>query len=125
LPKNRLPGRARISLKTQLVIALAEGVSVRKWAAANNVVTRTAYRWAGEPEVRAEVERIRRAVVDQAVAVLAKHVTKASKGINRLAANAVSESARRAPCAREIAAPKSRSLKSRLAAVERWIRDRS
>jgi len=39
---------------------MAEGKSTAEWASANRVAERTAQRWANEPEVRAEVESIRR-----------------------------------------------------------------
>jgi hypothetical protein len=48
------------SQKMQLATAIAEGTSVAQWASSNDVPERTAYRWAAEPEVRSEIESIRR-----------------------------------------------------------------
>ena len=38
------------SAKAQLALALAQGVSVAKWARTNDVTKMTAYRWAKEPD---------------------------------------------------------------------------
>jgi hypothetical protein len=43
-----------------LAAAIAEGTAVAKWASSNEVPERTAYRSAAEPEVRSEIESIRR-----------------------------------------------------------------
>jgi hypothetical protein len=53
---------------------------------------RTAQRWAGEPEVRAEVESIRRGALDQAVGEMSQRVVWATQQIAALAGNAKSES---------------------------------
>jgi hypothetical protein len=53
-------GESANSQKVLLAAAVAEGTAVAKWAATNEVPERTAYRWAAEPEVRSEIESIRR-----------------------------------------------------------------
>jgi len=89
-----MAGEHRQSRKTRLALALAEGVSPRKWASKNKVSKSTAYRWAKEPKVKARANLIRRRAVDRAVGRLAKRVTWAAEGIVKLADNATSESVR-------------------------------
>ena len=48
-----------------LAVAIAEGTCHRQMGANNDVPERTAYRWATEPEVRAEVASIRRRALDR------------------------------------------------------------
>jgi len=49
---NAMPEERPRSRKTELALAIANGTSVTAWARGNQVPKRTAYRWAGEPEVR-------------------------------------------------------------------------
>jgi len=58
----------------------------------NQVPKRTAYRWAGEPKVRAAVESDRRRAIDRAIGRMARRVTWATDGIAKLAKGAESES---------------------------------
>ncbi len=60
----------------------------------NDVPRRTAYRWAGEPAVRAAVESYRRRVIDRAVGRMASRATWAADMIAKLAKSAKSESVR-------------------------------
>ncbi len=78
--------------KIQLAVAVAQGVSLKKWAEANNVPKSTAYRWAEEPEVKACAADIRRRALDRAVGQLSRHVNRAAVGIVKLADSARSES---------------------------------
>ena len=84
----------RTSLKSTLAAAMAEGKSSAEWASANGVAERTAQRWANEPEVRAEVESIRRGALDQAVGRMSQRVVWATEQIAKLAEDAKSESVR-------------------------------
>jgi hypothetical protein len=123
------PGAVRImigestnSQKLLLAVAIAEGVSVGKWASSNEVPERTAYHWAALPEVRAEVESIRRRALDEAVGRLAKHATWAVDGIVDLGDNAASESVKlsafRAVLSDFIAVSNFAGLESRVAKLE-------
>jgi hypothetical protein len=76
----------------KLAAALAEGKSCAEWASANKVAERTAQRWANDPEVRAEVNSIRRGTLDQAVGQMSNRVAFAVAGIAKLAEDAKSES---------------------------------
>jgi hypothetical protein len=126
--KKRFPRRSSNGKKTELTVAIARGVSARKWAIDHNVPPRTAQRWASEPAVRAEVERMRRSVLDQAIGVLTGHVTSASKGIIKLAKSAVSESVRlsamRAVLSDMIAASKFGNLEDRMTEIEEQLDER-
>ena len=89
-----MTGESANSQKMLLAAALAGGTSVAKWASSNEVPERTAYRWAAEPEVRSEIESIRRRALDEAIGRLAKRATWAVDGIVGLGENAASESVR-------------------------------
>jgi hypothetical protein len=78
--------------KSKLVIAIAKGVAVSKWARENSVPNRTAYRWASDPRVRARVEKCRRRALDRAIGKMAHSVNWAVLGIKKLAETAASES---------------------------------
>ena len=71
--------------KTQLAVAVAQGISVAAWARTNEVPRATAYRWASEPEVRRAVEACRRRIVDQAVGKMTKKSNWAVDRIVKLA----------------------------------------
>ena len=86
--------KSRQGQKTQLVAAIAQGISVAAWARTNNVPRRTAFRWAGEAKVRASVESCRHRALDRAIGRMAKHVNWAVNGIVKLAKDANSESVR-------------------------------
>jgi hypothetical protein len=57
----------RESMKPELDIALARGITVARWARENDVSQSTVYRWSHEPEVRKMVEACRRRLIDQAI----------------------------------------------------------
>jgi hypothetical protein len=82
----------RISLKSMLAAALAEGKSCVEWGRAHGVKDRRAQEWSGEPEVRAQVESIRRANLDQAIGRMSQRVVWATDEIAELAKGARSES---------------------------------
>jgi hypothetical protein len=89
-----MTGESTNSQKMLLAVAIAEGTPVEKWASTNSVPERTAYRWAAEPEIRSEIESIRRRALDEAIGRLAKRATWAVDGIVGLGENAASESVR-------------------------------
>ena len=89
-----MTGESATSQKMLLAAAIAEGTAVVKWASSNEVSERTAYRWAAEPEVRSEIESIRRRALDEAMGRLAKRAIWAVDGIVQLGENAASESVR-------------------------------
>jgi hypothetical protein len=80
--------------KTQLAVALAQGVSVGAWARAHDVPRSTVYRWASEREVRKTVETCRRHAIDRMVGQMVKRGNWAVGGIAALAKGAESESVR-------------------------------
>ncbi len=84
----------RTSLKSKLATAMADGKSGTEWASANGIPERTAQRWANDPEVRAEVDSIRRGALDQAVGRMSQRVAWATEQIAVLAEHAKSESVR-------------------------------
>ena len=61
--------------KTQLALAIAQGMPITKWAKNNNVPRRTAFRWATEPKVRAMVESCRRRALDRAIGQMSAHAS--------------------------------------------------
>jgi hypothetical protein len=78
--------------KSKLVVAIAKGVAISKWARENSVPNRTAYRWASDPRVRARVEKCRRRALDRAIGKMSHSVNWAALGIKKLAETAASES---------------------------------
>jgi hypothetical protein len=90
-----MTGESTNSQKMLLAVAIAEGTPVAEWASRTGVPERTAYHWAAQPEVRAEVEAIRRRALDEAIGRMAKRATWAVDGIIKLGENAASESVRR------------------------------
>ncbi len=89
-----MTGESANSQKMLLAVAVAEGTAIAKWAASHEVPERTAYRWAAEPEVRSEIESIRRRALDEAIGRLARRATWAVDGIVELGESADSESVR-------------------------------
>ena len=73
------------SSKTQLALALAQGVSIKAWARANEVAASTAYRWARDPFVRKTVEMCRRRMIEDAIRRMIKQSAWAADGIGMLA----------------------------------------
>jgi len=108
--------------KTQLALALAQGTSLKKWAAANDVSKSTAYRWSEEPEVKACANAIRRRVLDRAVGQFSRRVAWAALGIVKLADTASSEavklSALRAIYSEMIATARFGTLEDRVTELE-------
>ena len=53
-----MPNESLKGAKARFAAAIAEGVAPEEWAKANNVSTRTAFKWSDERLVRKTVERI-------------------------------------------------------------------
>ncbi|MGO9463477.1 MAG: hypothetical protein ACLQVF_04850 [Isosphaeraceae bacterium] len=113
--------------KTRLAFAVAQGTSLKKWAAANNVSRATAYRWADEPEVKACANAIRRRALSRAVGQFSRRVTWAAHGIVKLADTASSEavklSALRAIYSEMIATSRFGDLEDRMTEIEERSRE--
>ena len=124
-----MPGPRPKGQKTDLALAIAQGIAVAAWARANDVPKRTAYTWAKQPKVRAAVESIRRRAVDQAVGRMAKRVTWASDAIADLAKGAVSESVRlsalRAILADMMSVTRFSGFERRMTNIEEQLRERT
>ncbi len=122
-------GESTNSQKLLLAAAVAEGTPVAEWASSNGVPERTAYYWAAQREVRAEVESIRRRALDQAVGRMAGRATWAVNGIVKLGDSAASESVKlsalRAVMSDFIAVSKFTVLEERVAELEEQYRDRT
>jgi hypothetical protein len=76
------------STKTQLALAIAQGLPISARARTRGVPRRTAFRWAKERDVRKAVESYRRRTIDQAVGRMAKGTTEAADLILKIACEA-------------------------------------
>ena len=125
-PITAMSERTSRTQKAQLAIALAQGSSISAWARANDVPRQTVYRWAHEPEVRAEIEAFRRGAIDRAVGLLAKNAGWAASGICKLAKESESDSVKlrafRSILSDMMAVSKYSGLEGRLAEIERHYR---
>jgi hypothetical protein len=117
------------SVKMQLAAAIAQGTAVAEWAVAHDVPDRTAYRWAKEPEVRAEIESIRRRALDQAIGLMAQNAVWAVSGIVELGDSAESESVRlsalRAIMSDFVSISNFAGLEVRMAEIEEQLHERN
>jgi hypothetical protein len=124
-----MTGESTNSQKLLLASAIAEGTSVAKWASASGVPERTAYHWAAQHEVRAEVESIRRRALDEGIGRMATRATWAVDGIVKLGESAASESVRlsalRAVMSDFIAVSNFAGLETRLAQLEEQFHERT
>jgi transposase-like protein len=124
-----MPGEHRKSRKTQLALALVQGVSVAAWARANGVPKSTVYRWAREPDVLTTVKSCRRRASDRAVGTMARRATWAAEAITWLANSADSESVKlralRAILADLMAVSKYTELEDRIARIEEQLPERA
>ena len=78
--------------KLGLAAAIARGMSIHSWAKKNDVPKTTAYRWAEEPQVKIESQKIRRRMLDRVAGAMTMRGVLALKGITQLANEAQSES---------------------------------
>jgi hypothetical protein len=112
----------RKNTKTQLALAIAQGVSVAKWARTNGVPRRTAFQWAKDPEVRKVVQGCRRRVIDQAVGQMTKLSTRAVHTIGWLSeegdSHAIRLKASRAVLSDMIKVSKFSGLEERMTEIE-------
>jgi hypothetical protein len=113
--------------KSQLALALAQGVSAAKWARAHEVPKNTAYRWARDPKVRKAVESHRRRAIDQAIGRMTERSTWAVGGIIAIARESESDSVRlrafRAIFSDMMAVSKHSGLEARMADIEEKIEE--
>ncbi len=120
---SAMSGECTKSSKLRLATAMAEGMSVGGWAAKNGVPDSTAYFWAAQPDVRADVETIRRRALDQAISRMASCATWAVEGIVKLGDDAESESVKlsalRAMLSQFISISNYAGLEGRVAELER------
>src|SRR5262249_55223754 len=102
--------------------------SVAAWARKNDVARRTAFYWAKEPGVRAEVAEVQRQSLARAIGRMNSRANKAADAIFKLAEVAESESVQlnawRAILADQMAIAKFSALESRLQEVEKLLQDR-
>jgi hypothetical protein len=115
--------------KTALALAIAQGRSVALWARDNHVPRSTAYRWAGQPEVRATAESSRRRVRNRALGRMARRAYRASYQVATLAESAESESVRlralQSIFSGAIAMSKLPVLKRRMSAIKEALHERT
>jgi len=88
--------------KGDLAIALAAGRTAAAWAREHGTPARTARRWSREPEVRDQVERIRRRAVDRAVGVLTSQATTAARALAAIARDKETPAGARVAAARAV-----------------------
>jgi hypothetical protein len=119
----------REATQTQLAFALAQGVTVTRWARENNVPLSTAFRWSKDPKVRTAIETFRRRTLDRAIGMMVKRAPWAVDKITGLAEQAESESVRlralKTIFLDMIAVSKYSGLERRMADVEERVHDRA
>ena len=117
------------NLKANLALALVGGTRAADWAKANGVSERTVCRWSRSPEVREQVDAIRREFVDRAINRYCEKATAAADQVIKLAEEANSESVRlhasRAILSGLMAVSNYSSIERRMSEVERRLKDRS
>jgi hypothetical protein len=115
--------------KGKLALAMARGESIASWARQNDVLLRTATRWAKDPKVRNFVEAWRRRALSRAIGRMANQAVKAADGITNLAKAAASESVQlrawRALLADQMAVAKFSDLEQRMQEIEEQLRERT
>jgi hypothetical protein len=89
-----MAGSGRQSADSLVALLLAQGKAVTEVAQRTKVAERTIYRRLQEPEFRAEISRLRGAMVEQAVGALADAGTSAVMVLLDLATGAKSENVR-------------------------------
>jgi hypothetical protein len=82
-----MPKKTNLDKGELLALALAGGDSVVRWAKANEMDVRAAYRLAARPEVRARAAELRGEMIDQAVGLLSKAATTAAATIWTIASD--------------------------------------
>jgi hypothetical protein len=119
----------REATKTQLALALAQGVTVTRWARENNVPRPTVYRWARDPKIRNAIESCRRRTLDRAIGMMVKRAPWTVGEITTLAGQAESESVRlralKTIFSEMMAVSKYSGLESRMANIEERLSERA
>jgi hypothetical protein len=120
LPKNT---------KTQLALAVAQGMKVTTWARTHGVPRRTAFRWAKDPQFRAVVETCRRRAIDTTIGKLARHSMRAADVLAKLSRESESDTVRLRACrgifSDMISVTKHLGWEKRLAALEQAASERA
>jgi hypothetical protein len=128
-PESLRPENLPKRNKAELILAIAAGIAVADWARQNKVPRRTAFRWAGEPKVRARVEAQRRRALDRAVGKMSDNVFSAVEGIVELGKNAASESVKlaalRSVLSDLMAVSKFGCLEDRMTQIEEQLNERT
>ncbi len=123
MPRTINPNR-----KHKFARDVATGATISEWARENQVSRRTAYRWYHSPEVRDEIEKVRREILDGAIGRLSGHAASAAAQITLLSAEAESEAVRlqaaRAVLAELLTVTNFAVLERRLFELERRLKDR-
>jgi hypothetical protein len=129
VPLHAMTKELRQEKKTRLALAIAHGGSVALWARDNHVPRSTAYRWAGQPEVRATAESCRRRARNGALGRMARRAYWATYQIAKLARGPESESVKlralQSIFSDAIAVSKFPVLKRRMAAIEQELHERT
>jgi hypothetical protein len=116
------PRKSSNGTKTQLALAVAQGVRIAAWARTNGVPRRTAFRWAKEPDVRKAVEAYRRRTIDLAVGRMTKGSSEAAELILKIAHEADTYAVRlraaRAVLSDMIKVAKFSGIEERMTAIE-------
>jgi hypothetical protein len=87
-----MPGkRWSPSLRDDLALAVARGVSIPRWSKERGVPERTCFEWSGKPAFKQAVDAHRRRLNDQMLGRLVQHGTRAVERLRRLADRAQSE----------------------------------
>jgi hypothetical protein len=80
--------------RDQLVVAMAQGQSIRAWAERNGVSKSAAARWASKPEIRRQVNDWRRSCLDQVLGRMTLRSKQVVDMVFALAESADSETVR-------------------------------
>jgi hypothetical protein len=122
-----MPKTINPNLQHKFARDVASGAEITEWAKKNRVSKRTAYRWYHSPEVREEIENVRREILDEAIGRLSRHATSAAAQITVLAGEAESEAVRlqasRAVLAEILTVSNYAVLERRMVEIERRLQD--
>ncbi len=125
MQESAMGEKPRKSTKTQLALAIAQGVSVAKWCTHERSGPANGLPVAQDREVRKVVQACRRRVIDQAVGQMTKHSTRAVHTITWLSDEGDSHEIRlkaaRAVLSDMIAVSKYSDLEDRVREVETML----
>ena len=124
-PLSAISEEPRKGTKTQLALAIAQGVPIAAWARGSGVARRTAFYWAKQPDVRKAVLYHRRRVLDRAVGRMTQFSNDAVDTIRRISREGDSDSvqlrAARALLSDMIAVSKYSGLEERMTELEEGL----